>query len=149
MEETNYHRKPTIHQSVSSSGVESQTGADDIPTEKSEKTATVTGHSIEKVETGDAPQEVYHRKTYADKLKLFEKDAFRKENKIGGMMLRPLIFLTFPVIFYSGFSYGSNLVWFNVLNATASLIYSGKPYNFAPSMVGLSYLSPLLGVIVG
>ena len=65
------------------------------------------------------------------------------------MMLRPLILLSFPVILYSGFSYGSNLVWFNVLNATASLILSGKPYDFRSSMVGLSYLSPLIGVFVG
>ena len=64
-------------------------------------------------------------------------------------MLRPLVFLTFPVIFYAGFSYGSNLVWFNVLNATASLILSGSPYNFSSSMVGLAYLSPLIGVVVG
>ena len=59
-----------------------------------------------------------------------------------------MIFLTFPVVFYSGFSYGSNLVWFNVLNGTASLILGGKPYNFAASVVGLSYVSPLIGVII-
>ena len=64
------------------------------------------------------------------------------------MVLRPLIFLSFPVIFYAGFSYGSNLVWFNVLNATSSLILSGT-YNFSASMVGLSYISPLVGVAIG
>jgi MFS family permease len=36
-----------------------------------------------------------------------------------------------------------------VLNATASIILGGPPYNFAPSMVGLSYLSCTLGVIIG
>lgn len=60
-------------------------------------------------------------------------------------MTRPLIFLTFPVIFYAGFSYGSNLVWFNVLNATSSLILGGT-YGFSASMVGVSYVSPLIGV---
>lgn len=64
------------------------------------------------------------------------------------MMTRPLIFTTFPVILYAGFSYGSNLIWFNVLNATASLILNGT-YGFAPSMVGLSYVSPLIGVALG
>lgn len=53
------------------------------------------------------------------------------------------------VIFYAGFSYGSNLVWFNVLNGTASLVLGGPPYNFAASMVGLSYVSPLIGVAIG
>lgn len=63
-------------------------------------------------------------------------------------MTRPLIFATFPVIFYAGFSYGSSLVWFNVLNATASLILT-ETYNFSPSMVGVAYVSPLLGVAAG
>lgn len=64
------------------------------------------------------------------------------------MILRPLSFLTSPVIVYAGISYGSTIVWFNVLNGTASLILSKKPYEFSSSMVGLSYLSPLLGVLL-
>ncbi|EXJ60027.1 serine/threonine kinase 16 [Cladophialophora yegresii CBS 114405] len=63
--------------------------------------------------------------------------------------IRSLKYLAWPVIFYSGFSYGSYLIWFNVLNATASIILGGPPYNFSPSMVGLSYLSCTLGVILG
>lgn len=63
--------------------------------------------------------------------------------------LRSLKFLTWPVIFYAGFSYGSYLIWFNVLNATSSIILSGAPYNFGSSMVGLSYLSCCVGVIIG
>ncbi|KAL9576559.1 MAG: hypothetical protein Q9203_007720 [Teloschistes exilis] len=83
--------------------------------------------------------------SYPQKLKLFDRKLLDRPNRLKGMVVRPLIFLTFPVIFYSGFSYGSNLVWFNVLNGTASLILSGKPYSFSSSMVGLAYLSPLLG----
>jgi hypothetical protein len=74
------------------------------------------------------------RKTYLDKLKLIQVSDLHKPNQLKGMMTRPLIFATFPVIFYAGFSYGSNLVWFNVLNATASLIL-GETYNFSASMV--------------
>lgn len=40
-------------------------------------------------------------------------------------------------------------MWFNVLNGTASLVLGGPPYNFAASMVGLSYVSPLIGVAIG
>lgn len=50
---------------------------------------------------------------------------------------------------YGRFSYGSYLIWFNVLNATASLILGSAPYNFRSSMVGLSYLACCLGVICG
>jgi MFS family permease len=62
---------------------------------------------------------------------------------------RSLSYLGWPVIFYAGFSYGSYLIWFNVLNATASIILGGAPYNFKASMVGLSYVSCCIGVIVG
>lgn len=56
--------------------------------------------------------------------------------------------ITWPVVFYSGFSYGSYLVWFNILNATASLILGGPPYNFKPSIVGLSYIACIIGVTI-
>lgn len=62
---------------------------------------------------------------------------------------RSLTYLGWPVIFYAGFSYGSYLIWFNVLNATASIILGGPPYNFKASMVGLSYVSCCIGVMVG
>ncbi|KAF1834114.1 MFS transporter-like protein [Decorospora gaudefroyi] len=62
---------------------------------------------------------------------------------------RSLQYLSWPVIFYAGFSYGSYLIWFNVLNATASLILSGPGYHFIASMVGLSYISSCIGLVVG
>ncbi|CBY01498.1 similar to MFS transporter [Plenodomus lingam JN3] len=62
---------------------------------------------------------------------------------------RSLKYLSWPVIFYSGFSYGSYLIWFNVLNGTSSIILSGPGYNFKPSMVGLSYVSCCIGVALG
>lgn len=49
----------------------------------------------------------------------------------------------------SGLLYGSSLVWYNVLNATASLLLSNPPYNFASSDVGLMYLGPLCGAALG
>ncbi len=62
--------------------------------------------------------------------------------------MRILQFLGWPVIFYAGFSYGSYLIWFNVMNATASVILGGASYNFSSAMVGLSYLSCCIGVII-
>ncbi|KAG9675500.1 MFS general substrate transporter, partial [Aureobasidium melanogenum] len=101
-------------------------------------------------ETGSpATPDKFKRKIYFDKLKLWQKSDLQKDNHIVGMTTRPLIFLTFPVILYAGFSYGSNLIWFNVLNGTASSILGSAPYNFPASMVGLSYVSPLIGVAIG
>jgi hypothetical protein len=138
MEETNFVRH-TASTPASSPGTSSPLESTDV--EKSaplETTATAASSHPLPVK----------RKTYLDKVKLFQATDLQKPNELKGMMTRPLIFLTFPVIFYAGFSYGSNLVWFNVLNATASLILGGT-YNFRPSMVGLSYVSPLLGVAIG
>jgi hypothetical protein len=53
------------------------------------------------------------------------------------------------LLVFSGFQYGVTLVMFNIMNATASLILGGAPYNFRPSMVGLSYFAPLIGVFLG
>lgn len=134
MEETNFVRhQPGIPQSTSGANT---------PKEDAKKTPRV-----------EFPRDVsasppHRRKTYLDKIKLFQISDIRKPNKLKGMMTRPLIFATFPVIFYAGFSYGSNLVWFNVLNATASLILGGT-YHFSASMVGVAYVSPLIGVALG
>ncbi len=145
MEETNYHRSPA---SVTESKIQSGT---ESPVTTPGATTTNEKTTIEEpmtTEDGLGPVSC-HKKTYLDKIKLFDHKIISQPNRLGRMMIRPLIYLTFPVIFYAGFSYGSNLVWFNVLNGTASLILGGTPYNFAASMVGLSYVSPLIGVIIG
>ncbi|CAI6341838.1 unnamed protein product [Periconia digitata] len=136
MEETNYTRHPP--QLSPSSPLE--------PAPKNAPTASET--PMNQTSAPDPSSTHKQRKTYLDKLKLFQTSDFQKPNELKGMMTRPLIFLTFPVIFYAGFSYGSNLVWFNVLNATASLILGGT-YDFAASMVGVCYVSALIGVAVG
>jgi hypothetical protein len=88
----------------------------------------------------------HKKKTYLQKLTLLDK---KRPFHLFRMMFRPLLFFSLPSVVYAGFSYGSNLVWFNVLNGTASLILSAPPYNFPASMVGLSYVSPLIGVAAG
>lgn len=87
-------------------------------------------------------------KSFAQKLKLWQSADLEKPNRIGDMILRPLQYFSFPVIFFCGFYYGSSLVWFNVLNGTAALILSGQ-YGFSTSMVGVSYVAALLGAAVG
>ncbi|KAF2474854.1 MFS general substrate transporter [Lindgomyces ingoldianus] len=137
MEETNYVRH--------TAGIPASTPGVIAPAEPANpEKCTPTEASV----NFSPPLTSYKRKTYLDKIKLFQAADLQNPNELKGMVCRPLIFLTFPVIFYSGFSYGSNLVWFNVLNATASLILSGT-YNFSASMVGVAYVSPLIGVAIG
>ncbi|KAK3647789.1 hypothetical protein LTR56_000686 [Elasticomyces elasticus] len=141
MEETNYSRGTILgHESTPASSSPLSVTPDN------EKNVPASPD----VEVADSlPETTFKKKTYLDKLKLWQAADLRKPNHLVGMVTRPLIFLTFPVIAYAGFSYGSNLVWFNVLNGTASLILGGAPYNFPAWAVGLSYFSPLVGVAIG
>ncbi|KAK4542452.1 hypothetical protein LTR36_006704 [Oleoguttula mirabilis] len=142
MEETNYSRPAIIgheNEPEVSASASMLTDADEKKLPRSP--------NVEPAEP--LPETVYSRKTYFDKIKLWQAADLRKPNHLPGMVARPLIFLTFPVIAYAGFSYGSNLVWFNVLNGTASLILGGSPYDFPAWAVGLSYVSPLVGVAIG
>ncbi|KAF5984115.1 transporter protein HOL1 [Fusarium bulbicola] len=84
-------------------------------------------------------------RTFLQKLSLWQPTPNQSMARHAG---RSLQYLSWPVIFFAGFSYGSYLIWFNVLNATASIILSGPGYGFKPSMVGLSYLSCCLGTII-
>ncbi|CAM1510683.1 Fc.00g010180.m01.CDS01 [Cosmosporella sp. VM-42] len=63
----------------------------------------------------------------------------------GQSMLRrvtgALKLLAWPVVLCTGFSYDLYLVWFNPLNATASIILSCDPYHFGSSIVRLCYMS--------
>lgn len=87
----------------------------------------------------------YKRKTYRQKLALWDKPRPFMMHWRAWQILK---LLTWPVVFYAGFSYGTYLVWFNILNATASIILGGAPYGFSPAIVGLSYLACILGVTV-
>lgn len=88
------------------------------------------------------------RKTYLQKLRLWQKADLEKSNELWGMVKRPFVYFSFPVVAFAGFYYGASLVWFNVLNATAALILTGT-YGFSSSMVGVSYVAALLGVFCG
>ena len=122
MEETNFHRTTITgtEDSKMVSGLTTPPTALQIDSEKSvekgpvEDSPQVTEEGLGTTEPSFTP------KTYLQKIALFDRHVFKRPNRLAGMMARPLIFLTFPVIFYAGFSYGSNLVWFNVLNGTAS-----------------------------
>lgn len=148
MEETNYDRVPLEMLTTQNN---TSTPKEDILQEKgtppTDSLDAEKGASIEGPRAASQTTELgivdYKPKTYLQKLSLKDK---KRDFRIFRMMVRPLIFMSLPSIAYAGFSYGSNLIWFNVLNGTASLILSAPPYNFSSSMVGLSYVSPLLGV---
>lgn len=106
MEETNYSRNTIIGTAADTSTSEPQS-----PVLENEKTANLNDKDAD-VETALPellPASAYKPKTYMDKIKLVRSADMQKSNRLLGMVKRPLIFLTFPVIFYAGFSYGSNV----------------------------------------
>lgn len=83
-------------------------------------------HSTTSISPYSAPSitQSNSRKTYLTKLLPFQSRCLTQPNNLLPYVTRPLVFLTFPIIAYAGFSYGSNLIWFNVLNGTASSVLS-------------------------
>jgi hypothetical protein len=143
MEETMYYRGKDVESDNTGSETPSLRTGDVTPTSADAYDEKKVG--MAPTEYGVGRSQLYQRKTYLQKLKLI---TVIKERpfELFKMMYRPLLLLQFPVIAWSGFQYGLNLCWFNVLNATASLIFSGEPYNFRASMVGLTYIAPMIGV---
>lgn len=118
MEETNYSRD-TVNSTPTRAAVESST--------------TSEHGGQEKAVPADSPGDtacgaVYTKKTYIQKLSLW--GPRQPRNNMLRRLYHTLYYLSWPVIFYAGFSYGSYLVWFNVLNGTASIILGSAPYNF-------------------
>ncbi|KAL5362604.1 MFS general substrate transporter [Aspergillus floccosus] len=126
MEETNYSRHTAVTASAAGPTASSATSS-----EKEDK---------EKPRADAAPQQdaeygvvsSYSKKTFTQKLAIIGPT---QPNNMLRRFWHILYYLSWPVVFYAGFSYGSYLVWFNVLNGTASIILGSAPYNFG-------YVSP-------
>ena len=118
MEETNYDRAPLELVSTPNDTSGMTTPKEEVLSTSSdpEKTAAITKSGSD---TDHATAAIHYKpKTYLQKLALLDK---KRDFRLFRMMIRPLLFLSLPSVVYAGFSYGSNLVWFNVLNGTASL----------------------------
>jgi hypothetical protein len=136
MEETNYDRKSVgVVEAWGTPSSGSQRDLTDL--EKSMKTGQGTTSTAESAKP---------KKSFWQKLSL--KDQSRPQ-LMHHRIKQQLAFVLWPNVFYAGFAYGSTLIWFNVLNATASIILSKPPYNFSPGIVGTTYVACLIGVALG
>ncbi|EKJ75118.1 hypothetical protein FPSE_04676 [Fusarium pseudograminearum CS3096] len=140
MEETNYIR---VARDINRPQIETSRASDENTSKTGEKEAE--GGNREVKEADEAAQEYAKPKTFVQKMSLWNPSPGQSMARHAG---RSIEYLSWPVIFFAGFSYGSYLIWFNVLNATASIVLSGPGYGFKLSMVGLSYLSCCLGTII-
>ncbi|KAI0901219.1 putative MFS transporter [Annulohypoxylon nitens] len=131
MEETNYDRRTV--------GIIAET----VPEEEKGKDASKdSSNAVSRVESLE-PRPSTTTKSFWQKLSVVDKP---RPFMMHYRAWQSLKLLSWPVVFYSGFSYGTYLIYFNILNATSSIILGAPPYNFAPSLVGLSYVSCVIGV---
>ncbi len=150
MEETNFDRPALAgidQQSVVAEAQLSETAMAVPHTVDAEKTLTAPVTSPEP--SAPAELETYHETTYLQRLRLFRTQDLQKTIQLKGMILRPLKLFSFPIIVFNGFMYGAVICYFNVLNGTASVIFSAAPYSFRSSMVGLTYVACVIGVVLG
>src|SRR5947209_11181526 len=114
MEETNYDRK--------SVGVVETWGT---PSSGSQRDLTDPEKRVKTVQDpASTPGSAKPKKTFLQKLSL--KDRSRPQ-LMHHRIRQQLAFVLWPNVFYAGFAYGSTLIWFNVLNATASIIFTAPP----------------------
>lgn len=104
--------------------------------------------------TGPADREgqvssAYLRKSYRQKLKLWGFRAPGQPNTFVKDAILPFTLVQFPAMVFAGLLVGSILSWFNVVNGTVALILGEPPYNFSADMLGVVYVSCVIGVSVG
>ncbi|KAI0834279.1 putative MFS transporter [Hypoxylon sp. FL0890] len=139
MEETNYDRRTVGVVAESNDGVVNPTP----DTEKSKEASEDPSDGIKRIPSPVGGSSVA-TKTFWQKMSVIDKP---RPFMMHYRAWQSLKLLSWPVVFYSGFSYGTYLIYFNILNATSSIILGGSPYNFRPSLVGLSYISCMIGVV--
>ncbi|CEI61854.1 unnamed protein product [Fusarium venenatum] len=122
MEETNYIR---VARDINRPQIETTRASDENTSKTGEKEAE--GGNQEVKEADETAQEYAKPKTFVQKMSLWHPFPGQSMARHAG---RSIEYLSWPVIFFAGFSYGSYLIWFN------------------PSMVGLSYLSCCIGTII-
>lgn len=126
MEETNYNRSSILNDEAKLAATATRFNSDDENKTYDEKPTEIEESSIGRVPSRPQGQ----TKSFTAKLRIFGKTKSLQHFLFG--VVRPVRLMRFPIIAYCGFMYGASLIWFNILNATSSLILSGAPYHFAP-----------------
>ncbi|KAL6453704.1 hypothetical protein SBY92_005276 [Candida maltosa Xu316] len=63
--------------------------------------------------------------------------------------LRPFVLYSYPAVLFGAFTYSCAVVWLIVISETISEIFRNPPYGYNQQTVGLFYISPFIGGIIG
>ncbi|KAL9608556.1 MAG: hypothetical protein Q9167_006617 [Letrouitia subvulpina] len=112
----------------------------------------VTATMSEKQSTpGVQPYTSYLRnqpaKTFAQTLRPWN-GRLRHENWLK-VAIRPFVLFAFPSILWSSLVYSLSIGWLIVLSESVSEIYRSEDYHFSALGVGLVYISPFIGGVLG
>lgn len=93
---------------------------------------------------------IYRRKSFKEKLKLIDTANLKTRNPKDMIfqVIRPFLYLRYPVVVYCGICVGCYQMWLSFLNGTESSIMT-ESYGFSEVMLGVPYISPVLFSVLG
>lgn len=86
-------------------------------------------------------------KSYRDSLKPW--NGRLAKDKWLRVAIRPFILFAYPAVLWSSLVYALAVGWLIVLSESVAHIYRDTSYNFTPLQVGLVYISPFIGGVLG
>ncbi|USP73614.1 hypothetical protein yc1106_00888 [Curvularia clavata] len=86
-------------------------------------------------------------KSYRDSLKPW--NGRLAKDKWLRVAIRPFILFAYPAVLWSSLVYALAVGWLIVLSESVAHIYRDTSYNFTPLQVGLVYISPFVGGVLG
>jgi hypothetical protein len=118
--------------------------------------ATLQHHSASSEVSLDQPSihyTDYYReappKSYIESLKPWN-GRLAKKDKWHRVMIRPFILFAYPAVLWSSMVYALAVGWLIVISESIAHIYENRStYNFTPLQVGLVYISPFIGGVLG
>lgn len=103
--------------------------------------------TAEKVESNKNHVIDHQKVTYFEEIKLYRG---KQSNDSWWMVaLRPFFLYTYPSILFGSFIYSFAVVWLIVISETIADIFESPAYNYSAQTVGLFYISPFIGGILG
>lgn len=96
----------------------------------------------------DESHPIYIKKTWRQQLAIT--NGKRTNIAYWKIMLRPFILFAYPAIAYSTVVYSFSVVWLIVMSESLSQLFGPTTsYHFTPLSIGLLYIAPLIGGILG
>ncbi|KAK7208161.1 major facilitator superfamily protein [Myxozyma melibiosi] len=145
MEETIYYRETSFEATSDDYSSDHSTAVDEsLSIELTKEAKSAAAPAPAPTQQSFAP-----RRSYLQSLALYRVIP-EKPNEFFRIIIRPFIVSAkLPLVVWVGVYHGVAVCAFSSMNATASVVLTAAPYNFSSSQVGLTYISPFIGCLIG